>query len=80
LSVQYVGYQVSFLELKGPGRGIDHPPVLAPKIKKELRFTALSRVPLSVQYDGYQVSFLELKGPGRGIDIQNFLTPKLKKV
>ena len=32
---EYSGYQVSFPGVKRPGRGVDHPPHLAPRLKKE---------------------------------------------
>jgi hypothetical protein len=35
LSLLYNGYRVSFLGVKGPGCGLDHPPHLAPRLKKE---------------------------------------------
>jgi len=34
-SLLYIGYWVSFPGVKRPGRGVDHPPHLAPRLKKE---------------------------------------------
>ena len=34
-SLLYNGYRVSFPGIKRPGRGVDYPPHLAPKLKKE---------------------------------------------
>ena len=34
-SLLYNGYRISFLGVKRPGRGVDHPPYLAPRLKKE---------------------------------------------
>ena len=34
-SLLYNGYRVSFSGVKRPGRGVDHPPYLAPRLKKE---------------------------------------------
>jgi hypothetical protein len=34
-SLLYSGYRVSFQEVKRPGSGVDHPPHLAPRLKKE---------------------------------------------
>ena len=34
-SLLYNGYRVSFLGVKRPGRGVDHPSHLAPRLKKE---------------------------------------------
>jgi hypothetical protein len=34
-SLLYNGYRVYFLGVKRPGRGVDHPPHLAPRLKKE---------------------------------------------
>jgi hypothetical protein len=34
-SLLYNGYRVSFLGVKRPGRGFDHPPHIAPRLKKE---------------------------------------------
>ena len=34
-SPPYKGYRVSFLGVKPPGRGVGHPPPLAPKLKKD---------------------------------------------
>jgi hypothetical protein len=31
----YNGYRVSFLAVKRPGRGANHPPYLVPRLKKE---------------------------------------------
>jgi hypothetical protein len=38
-SFLYKGYWVSFPEIKRPGRGIDHPPNLVPRLKKEYSYT-----------------------------------------
>ena len=34
-SLLYDGYRVSFPGVKRPGRGVDHPPHLVPKLKEE---------------------------------------------
>jgi hypothetical protein len=34
-SLLYSGYRVPFPGVKRPGRGVDHPPHLAPRLKKE---------------------------------------------
>jgi hypothetical protein len=34
-SLLYNGYRVSFSGVKRPGRGVDHPPHLSPRLKKE---------------------------------------------
>ena len=36
----YSGYRVSFAGVKRPGRGVDHPPHLAPRLKKENGYTS----------------------------------------
>jgi hypothetical protein len=36
----YNGYQVSFPGLKRPGHDVDHPPQLAPRLKKEYNYTS----------------------------------------
>ena len=39
-SLPYNGYRVSFPGVKRPGRGVDHPPHLAPRLKKEQSYTS----------------------------------------
>ena len=39
-SFQYNGYRVSFPGVKRPGRGVDLPPHLAPRLKKEYSYTS----------------------------------------
>jgi len=34
-SLLYNGYRISFPGVNRPGRGVDHPPHLAPKLKKD---------------------------------------------
>jgi hypothetical protein len=40
-------YRVSFLGVRGPGRGIHHPPHLAPRLKKKYRYTCTLPLGLS---------------------------------
>jgi len=37
----YNGYRVSFPGVKRPGRGVYHPPLLAPRLKKEQIYTSI---------------------------------------
>jgi len=37
---------MSFLEVKGPGFGIDHPPILAPKLKRVYKYNASAQRPI----------------------------------
>ena len=39
-SLLYDGYLVSFPAVKRPGRGVDHPPHLVPRLKKEYSYTS----------------------------------------
>jgi len=39
-SLLYNWYRVSFQGVKRPGRGVDHPPHLAPRLKKEYSYTS----------------------------------------
>jgi hypothetical protein len=39
-SLLYNGYRVSFLVVKRPGRDVDHPPDLLPRLKKEYSYTS----------------------------------------
>ena len=39
-SLLYIGYLLSFPGVKWPGRGVQHPPHLAPRLKKEKSFTS----------------------------------------
>jgi hypothetical protein len=39
-SLLYSEFQVSLPEVKRPGRGVDHPPYLAPRLKKEYSYTS----------------------------------------
>jgi len=41
-SLLYNAHRFSFLGIKRPGRGINHPPYLAPRLKKEYNYTATS--------------------------------------
>ena len=41
-SLLYNEHRVSFPRVKRPGRGVNHPPHLAPKLKKELHFHSTS--------------------------------------
>jgi hypothetical protein len=36
----YNGYRVTFQGVKRPGRGVDHPPHLAPRLKEEYIYTS----------------------------------------
>jgi hypothetical protein len=57
----------SFLGVKQPGRGVDHPPHLAPRLKKELRYTVIfplglrgcSKANLPLLLIMYSTQFLE---------------------
>ena len=40
LSLLYNGYGVSFPGVKRPGRGVDHPPHLASRLRKEYSYTS----------------------------------------
>jgi len=42
----YNGYLVSFMEVKWPGHGVDHPPHLALRFKKEHSYT--SKLPVGL--------------------------------
>jgi len=39
-SLLYNGYRVSLPGVKRPGRGVDHPPRLAPRLNKEYSYTS----------------------------------------
>jgi hypothetical protein len=39
-SLLYNGYRVSFPGVQRPGRGVNHPPYLAPRLKKEYSYTS----------------------------------------
>jgi len=39
-SLPYNGYRVSFPEVERPGRGVNHPSHLAPRLKKEWNYTS----------------------------------------
>ena len=39
-SLLYNGYRVSFPGVKRPGRDVDHPPLLAPRLKKGYSYTS----------------------------------------
>ena len=79
MSVLYNRYGVSFLKVKGPGYDIEHPIILAPKLKK-CRVTPLwSKGPMIFQHNLYRIPLLEIKGPGCGIDLPPILVPNLKK-
>jgi len=41
-SPPFNGYRVSFPGVKRPGRDVDHPPYLAPRLKKEQSYTSTS--------------------------------------
>jgi hypothetical protein len=43
-SLLYNGYRVSFVGVKRPGRGVNHPPYLAPTLKKMLSYSSISPV------------------------------------
>ena len=45
-SLLYIGYRISFLGVKWLGRGVDHPPHLTPKLKKEQDYTSTARLGL----------------------------------
>jgi hypothetical protein len=50
----------SFPEVKRPGRGVDHPPYLAPRLKKELGYTSTPPLGLRALFYGEIYLYLYL--------------------
>ena len=67
-SLLYDGYRAFFPEVKRPGRGVDHPPHPAPRLKEEYSYTSTPPLLVGLLQGKlylylYRDSFLWLKRP-----------------
>jgi len=53
---QHSGYRVFFLEVKRPGPGVDNPPHLAPRLKKEQSYNSVHLLGLHGLFWGAETS------------------------
>ena len=51
-SLLYNGFRVPFKEIKRPGRGVNHPPHLSPRLKKEWSYTSTLHLGLHGLFQG----------------------------
>ena len=57
-SLLYNGYRISFLGLKRPEHGVDHPPHLVPRLKREQSYTSTPHLGFPGLFQGGTLHFL----------------------